>query len=74
MSFSNFNEGAWIASWLPIGALVGSLPAGILAEKIGRKYTAMLIAIPYILSWGLTVTAKSVMVLYVARFLIGKII
>lgn len=61
----------WVASFLPIGALVGSIPAGILAEKYGRKNTAILIGIPFIASWALTVTAKSAVILYVARFLIG---
>lgn len=66
------DQGTWIASFLPIGALCGALPAGILAEKVGRKYAAMAIAIPYIIGWALTITAKYVPSLYVARFLIGK--
>lgn len=62
----------WIGSFLPIGALFGCMATGVLADKVGRKTTAILIAIPFIVSWLLTVFAKSVMVLYVARFLIGK--
>lgn len=66
------DQATWIASFLPIGALFGAIPAGILADKIGRKYAAMVIGIPYIISWVLTVTAQNVPMLYAARFLIGK--
>lgn len=61
----------WIASFLAIGALAGAIPAGLLADRIGRKYTAILIGIPFILSWFLTVTATGAMQLYLARFAIG---
>lgn len=66
-------EITWIGSFLPIGALFGSMITGILADKIGRKGTAIAIAIPFILSWLLTVFAKNVLMLYIARFLIGNI-
>lgn len=62
----------WVAAFLPIGAIVGAVPSGILADKLGRKKTAMLIAIPYIISWILIVFAKNVTILFIARFLIGK--
>lgn len=65
-------ERTWIASCLPIGALFGAIPAGILADKIGRKQTAITIAIPFIVSWLLTVFAKNVWMLFIARILIGK--
>lgn len=64
-------EATWIASCLPIGALVGAIPAGILADKIGRKQTAIVIAIPFIASWLLTVFAHNVLMLLIARFLNG---
>lgn len=66
------SEGTWIASCLPIGALLGAIPTGILAEKIGRKQTAIFIAIPFIVSWLLVVFAKNVMMLLIARVLIGN--
>lgn len=62
----------WIASFLAIGAIVGALPCGILSDKLGRKKAAMLIAVPYILSYLIIVFAKNVPTLYVARFLVGK--
>lgn len=65
-------EGRWIAACLPFGALIGAIPAGILADKIGRKPTAITIAIPFIVSWLVTVFARNVWTLFVARILIGK--
>lgn len=66
-------QATWIASMLAIGAICGALPCGILADKIGRKKAALVIAVPYIVSYVLTVFASSVFTLYVARFLIGNL-
>lgn len=65
-------EFTWIASLLAIGAICGAVPSGIFADKIGRKKAAILITIPYILSWLTTVFAQNVPMLYAARFLIGE--
>lgn len=65
-------EGTWIAAYLPIGALFGALPSGLLADKIGRRSTAILICAPYIASWLMIIFAKSVGMIYLARFIIGK--
>lgn len=65
-------EGTWIASMLAIGAILGAVPSGIMADKLGRKKAAIIIAIPYIISYLLTVFAQSVFWLYAARLLIGK--
>ncbi|KAJ6640243.1 Facilitated trehalose transporter Tret1 [Pseudolycoriella hygida] len=64
-------EASWIAGFLAIGAWVGAVPAGILAEQIGRKKTAIAIGLAYAIGWALTVIATNVYVLYVARFVIG---
>ena len=64
-------EGTWIASMLAIGAILGAVPSGILADKLGRKKAAIIIAVPYIISYLLTVFAQNVWWLYGARLLIG---
>lgn len=64
-------EGSWVGSFLAIGAFLGALPAGVLAEKIGRKYTTMSLAVPYLLSWALIIFANGAEMLYAGRFLIG---
>jgi len=54
-------EESWISSLAPLGALVGALPAGYVANLIGRKRLLLLLTIPYLLGWFLIiVAAKSV--------------
>lgn len=61
----------WVGSFLAVGAFVGALPAGILAEKIGRKWACISIAIPYILSWLSLALASNVTMIFIGRFLAG---
>jgi MFS family permease len=54
-------EESWISSLAPLGALVGALPAGYVANLIGRKRLLLLLTLPYLLGWFLIiVAAKSV--------------
>jgi MFS family permease len=54
-------EQSWIGSLAPLGALVGSLPAGHVANAIGRKRLLLLLTIPYLVGWSLIIAAgKSV--------------
>lgn len=64
-------SGTWIGSFLAIGALFGALPSGILAEKIGRKYTSMSLGIPFTISWLLIVFASNATMLCAGRFFAG---
>lgn len=61
-----------VGSMLPFGALFGALPSGYIADRIGRRYTAMVMDIPFILAWITLSFANSVGWLYLGRFLIGK--
>lgn len=54
-----------------MGAFVGALPAGILAERVGRRWATIIIGIPYIISWVLLALATSVGMLYTGRILAG---
>lgn len=65
-------EGTWIASLLPIGAIIGAVPSGYLADKLGRKKAAILIAIPYIISFLLIVLVQNLWTIYAARLIIGE--
>jgi facilitated trehalose transporter len=58
---------SWIGSFLAIGAFVGALPAGMLAERIGRRLTTIIIGVPYLISWALLALASSVGMLYAGR-------
>lgn len=43
----------------------------MLADKLGRKYTTMLLSVPFLVTWLLTVTASNVTMLYCARVFAG---
>ncbi|KAH8344380.1 hypothetical protein KR084_010497 [Drosophila pseudotakahashii] len=65
------SEETWVGSMLPLGALFGALPTGYIADMIGRRYTAMVMDVPFILAWITISFANSVGWLYLGRFLIG---
>ncbi|XP_055909001.1 facilitated trehalose transporter Tret1 isoform X2 [Eupeodes corollae] len=64
-------EQTWVSSLLAIGAFLAALPTGYIADAIGRKYTALLMDVPFIVAWIMTIFAKSAGMLCLARFLIG---
>ncbi|XP_017044285.1 facilitated trehalose transporter Tret1-2 homolog isoform X2 [Drosophila ficusphila] len=61
----------WVGSLLAVGALFGALPSGYIADTIGRRYTAMVMDVPFILAWLSISFGQTVGWLYVGRFLIG---
>jgi sugar porter (SP) family MFS transporter len=65
------DEGAWIAGFMPVGALIGPLVAGQSADKLGRKRTLLMLACPMIASFLVAAFARNVALLYVSRFLVG---
>lgn len=54
-----------------MGAFIGALPTGILAERIGRRWTTICLGIPYLISWALLALANSVGMLYAGRVFAG---
>lgn len=65
------NEESWIGSLLPLGAAVGSLPFGILADKIGRRYTILFLGLPHLVCYLILSFAGDISLYYVARILAG---
>ncbi|KAG8248445.1 hypothetical protein J6590_040918 [Homalodisca vitripennis] len=62
---------AWLGSINFVGTVLGSFFWGIVADSWGRKKTACLVAIPFILHWILTMVAKNFYWLIVARLIAG---
>lgn len=62
---------AIVGSMLPLGALLVSIPAGYMADHIGRKFTIILSQLPFVFSWILLALAGHVWVLYIGRFIGG---
>ncbi|XP_012255544.2 facilitated trehalose transporter Tret1-like [Athalia rosae] len=69
--YVNEEQGSWVGSLMAIGAIIGAVPAGGLADKLGRKKTILATAIPYITGWIMITFANNVLTLYFARLLGG---
>lgn len=65
------SEVSWIGSLQYIGAMTGSFGFTYLADKIGRKPTLLLLAIPHIVSYIAFAFAKSIEVIYFGRYFGG---
>ncbi|KAJ3626027.1 hypothetical protein MTP99_016554 [Tenebrio molitor] len=64
-------QGAWIGSLLTLGACLGAIPTGSIANFIGRKRTLQMLALPLFASWLTIAYGNRVEALYVARFVAG---
>ncbi|XP_046409482.1 facilitated trehalose transporter Tret1-like [Neodiprion fabricii] len=65
------DEKSWVGSLLALGALLGAIPAGWVADKFGRKKSILMIGVPCLLFWFMIGFAPSTLWLFVARFLSG---
>ncbi len=67
-------EGNWIAALIPLGAVFGCIPVGIIADLQGRKLTLIQIAALQICASILETFAFNVIWLYIARFILGLVV
>ncbi|XKL59851.1 hypothetical protein PGB90_000867 [Kerria lacca] len=74
IQITNEEESSWIAAYTPIGAILGALPAGMIADTFGRKLTLIVFTVPWTRTWILTTLVPSVTFLYIARFISGVIV
>ncbi|XP_065222917.1 facilitated trehalose transporter Tret1-like isoform X2 [Planococcus citri] len=65
------DEMAWIGSFMPLGAIVGSLIVGSLVDLLGRKNLIIVLNIPITIGWIVMAFAPSVFMFIVGRFLTG---
>lgn len=54
-----------------VGALIMTPICGIMIDSIGRKYTALLLGLPFIISWIIIATTKSVYMILLSVFIAG---
>lgn len=69
-------QGSWIASLFPVGAMIASQAVGLLMPRIGRKWTLIGLSIPFLAGWiCLLITdplqTTSPWLFYVGRILTG---
>ncbi|XP_073989536.1 facilitated trehalose transporter Tret1-like isoform X2 [Rhodnius prolixus] len=62
---------SWIASLMPLSALLGGIIGGALVETLGRKKTILLTAIPFGISFILIAFASNVSMIMAGRSLAG---
>lgn len=65
------DEQSWIGSLLALGAIFGPPLSGFLAGAIGRKWTMMFLAVPFLIAYIIMAFAKQLVAFYVARILCG---
>ncbi|XP_076263708.1 facilitated trehalose transporter Tret1-like isoform X2 [Rhynchophorus ferrugineus] len=65
------DQGSWLVVITLTGSCVGALLVGTTVDYIGRKRTIILTSLPFFFSWILTALTKSVVILYIARFIAG---
>ncbi|PSN32740.1 Facilitated trehalose transporter Tret1, partial [Blattella germanica] len=51
-------EASWIGSLAPLGALIGAIPSGYLANVLGRKLLLLLLTVPLLLGWIIIIIAQ----------------
>ena len=64
-------EISWIGSLTPAGAVIGPILVGLLADRIGRKWTLLSAACPALVSWLMLIFVRSVVPIYIGRFILG---
>ncbi|KAL4703608.1 hypothetical protein ACJJTC_006785 [Scirpophaga incertulas] len=67
----NTKDSSLASSILAIGALIVALPVGVLAQKIGRRPTILLLSVPLTINWLLIIFANGAGMLIAARFFAG---
>ncbi|KAH8388864.1 hypothetical protein KR215_002730 [Drosophila sulfurigaster] len=67
----NDEQFSWIGAFMTLGAAVVCIPIGFLINFIGRKWTMLLLVLPFVLGWALLIWAQNVVMMYIARFILG---
>ncbi|XP_014474026.1 PREDICTED: facilitated trehalose transporter Tret1-like [Dinoponera quadriceps] len=64
-------QGSWVGSILALGAIVGAIPSGPMADKLGRKKALLLLSAPFLLSWAIIILATQLWLIIAARIVVG---
>lgn len=64
-------EDSWLSSLMNFGAICGAIPIGLIADKIGRRYTLLGLAVPHVVAFSLYAFAGDINIFYVGRFING---
>ncbi|ETE66880.1 Solute carrier family 2, facilitated glucose transporter member 8, partial [Ophiophagus hannah] len=64
-------QASWFGSVVTLGAAAGGTLGGYAVDKIGRKLSLMLCAVPYVFGFLTIVSAQNIWMLYLGRLLCG---
>lgn len=62
---------SWLGAAVTLGAACVCIPIGFLINLIGRKLSMLLLVCPFLLGWCLLIWAQNVVMMYIARFILG---
>ncbi|KAH8372199.1 hypothetical protein KR093_010563 [Drosophila rubida] len=62
---------SWVGAFMTLGAACVCIPIGFLINFIGRKWTMLLLVLPFVVGWALLIWAQNVVMMYIARFILG---
>lgn len=62
-------QSSWVVSVIELGNVLTPLPTGLVVDVWGRKPCLLMVAPLFILSWTLVLTTRSVLVLFIVRFI-----
>ncbi|KAK5644663.1 hypothetical protein RI129_005963 [Pyrocoelia pectoralis] len=65
------SQQSWLGSLLPLGAVFGPVIAGLIVDRIGRKKSLLISALPFIVAFIIAIFSQTVSVFYVMRILCG---
>lgn len=69
--YMNSEAGSWYTSLNSLTSPIGSLMAGTIMDRYGRRIALAVPLIPYILSWTATAVTESYYVLFICRAILG---
>jgi MFS family permease len=52
------DEASWIGSLAPLGAVIGAIPAGYLANILGRRQLLLFLTVPLLIGWMTIIFAQ----------------
>ncbi|XP_063710060.1 facilitated trehalose transporter Tret1-like [Culicoides brevitarsis] len=65
------DEASWIGSLVALGAVIGPLIGGPMANVVGRKWTLLFSSLLFAVPYATLIFAKTVLVICIARFIQG---
>lgn len=67
----NAESESWYASLNNLASPLGSIVAGIILDKYGRRTAILLPLIPTVIAWIATAISKTVTLVFMSRFVLG---